>query len=291
MTHRKGKTWAQVAALPDGSVYVVEHQNERRHVMRLLLEQGRARNALVILLATDRRDLLAVQIRHETVVVIEAKLQRIEVGRIGDLKRNSHECRSVHTDHLRTDVSVRVEHASGHVLAAGVEADSGGLGQPTGRLIVEGRGVPIGRYLRRLRGNQDTRRGARADQRIEHAGQRQRIDKVCLSRRSAGLRVDSVRSRAAGLGDLRVFCVRLCFVIFSTDLPVVLETSRPSRSDITRGRGSRCSGYGRGRAAGVDWHRPEDRPRWDLAKRDGHGLVAVLASPPCLGLQAVSRSG
>lgn len=50
-----GQTWAQVAALPDGSVYVVDNQAERGHVMRMLLAQGKPRNALIILLATDRR--------------------------------------------------------------------------------------------------------------------------------------------------------------------------------------------------------------------------------------------
>ncbi|TXH10359.1 MAG: hypothetical protein E6R03_15605 [Hyphomicrobiaceae bacterium] len=57
MTERgTGRTWAQLAALPDGSVFVVDGQRERRHAMQILLQQGRdERNAVFILLVSDTR--------------------------------------------------------------------------------------------------------------------------------------------------------------------------------------------------------------------------------------------
>lgn len=55
MTRGTGRTWAQLEALPDGSVYVVQHQAERRHAMQILVTQGRARNSVFLLLVSDTR--------------------------------------------------------------------------------------------------------------------------------------------------------------------------------------------------------------------------------------------
>lgn len=56
MTERgTGRTWAQLAALPDGSVFVVQHQADRRHAMSVLVQQGRERTAIILVLTSDTR--------------------------------------------------------------------------------------------------------------------------------------------------------------------------------------------------------------------------------------------
>jgi hypothetical protein len=52
---RSGRTSKALAALPDGSIYIVTHEAQRRHCQRLMQDAGRRQQALHIVTLDEMR--------------------------------------------------------------------------------------------------------------------------------------------------------------------------------------------------------------------------------------------